>query len=454
MTKSSHKIPQAIKIGWAIGELGVAFYIVVSMAFLMFFLTEALAISPAYAGLAIFVPRIWDAVTDPLMGIISDKTRSTMGRRRPYLLIGSILFGVSFWLTLSPPDNMSELGYVLYFSSMYILASTAFTLYDIPYSAMAAEMTVDYEERIRLISYKMMGARSGVIIGAFFSPIIYLSQDSLKQGFALLGTIGGFFIFISGIIAFVSTKNARRSESKGDKLSFKNLQFFSEMRQLVNNSAFTRLFMVFFLQNTAIGTSAAMLIYFLIFPLGAPQETIGTLFLYATLTALISTPVWTYISYRLGKKATYRKSLILTALIFCGVFFLNSDYFFLIYGIFILQGFGDAGNQLMPNSMVPDTVEYDYALTGQRREGLIYGAWAFCRKLGMAFGALIASLMMSSFGFISSASTQTEMAQLAIRISYTILPGLIWIAALFLLRSYQLDPRKLQNLSVDTVVVK
>lgn len=439
MTNIEDKIPQSIKIGWAIGELGIAFYIGVSMAFFMFFLTEGLSVSPAYAGIALFVPRLWDAVTDPLMGMISDKTHSKMGRRRPYLLVGSFLFAISFWLILSPPDDLSETGYVIYFSIMYILVGTAFTIYDIPYSAMAAEMTSDAKERTKLIGYKMIGARLGIVLAAFVSPIVYLSEANLKDGFSLLGAIGGGFIFISSIIAFITTKNAKRTEPSNQQFSLTKLRPFFEMKQLINNKHFARLFSVFMLQNIAIGAGASTLIYFVIITLKQSPETMGPLFALAGTAALVATPVWVFIGNKIGKKAAYKRAMIFNTLIICFAFFLTDEYFFLIYGLYIMMGFADAGNQLMSNSMVPDTVEYDQLLTGERREGIIFGAWAFCRKFGMAIGALIASFIMSLFGFVSNSPEQTDMAQLSIRIAYVVVPATLWMGAIFLLRKYSLD---------------
>ena len=183
MEKKNTLIPFKIKFGWATGELATAVYIGVTMAFFMFYLTEALSISPAWAGTAILIPRLWDAITDPFMGAISDRTKTRIGRRRPYLLVGSFLFGLGFWLTLSPPDGLTEFQYVMYFSGMYIFVGTAFTIYDIPYSSMAAEMTDDYKERTNLIGFKMMSARAGIVLAAFVSPIIYLSTDNLKSSF-------------------------------------------------------------------------------------------------------------------------------------------------------------------------------------------------------------------------------------------------------------------------------
>lgn len=443
----SKRVPLFIKVGWAFGELATAFYIGVSMAFFMYYLSEGLLISASYAGLALFIPRIWDAITDPLMGIISDKTHTKMGRRRPYVLVGSILFGFTFWLIFTPPSGLSEMGYVLYFSIMYILAGTAFTIYDIPYSAMAAEITPDYKERTNLMGYKMMGARSGIILAAWATPqILALRKLSLTEGFELVGIYGGLFITICGLIAFFTTKEARRTEPTGTPLNIKSIKPLKEMIALANNKYFSRLFFVFLLQNIAIGSGAATLIYFVVVSLKQDISVMGPLFTLAGVMALISTPVWVYIGARIGKKTAYIRAMTINAIIVFIAFFLSDKYFFLIYGLYLVMGFADAGNQLMSNSMVPDTVEYDQLLTGKRREGVIFGAWAFCRKFGMAMGALIASQIMGLFGFISGATTQTEVASLSIRIAYAIFPAILWVVSIYLLQKYQLNKQEFSEI--------
>lgn len=444
--KKNHLIPFKIKFGWATGELATAFYIGVTMAFFMFYLTEALSISPAWAGTAILVPRLWDAITDPFMGAISDRTKTKIGRRRPYLLAGSILFGITFWLTLSPPDGLSEFQYVMYFSAMYILVGTAFTIFDIPYSSMTAEMTDDYKERTNLIGFKMMSARLGIVLAAFVSPIIYLSTDNLKDGFALLGLIGGVFIALTGLVAFFSTKKAKMIQPESTSMSFKEINPFLQTKDLVKNKPFVRLFSLFFLQNLAIGASASTLIYYIINIIKVDQSYIGTLFAIGAIVALLVTPIWVIIGQKIGKKEGFKRAILIVVFAMVFAFFLSSDYFYLIFVLYLAIGFSDAGTQLMPNSMVPDTVEYDEALTGKRREGIIFGAWAFCRKIGMAGGAFIASIILDVSGYVSGAASQPEAALWGIRIAYAGIPVLLWFVSWILLKKYDLSEEKFEEI--------
>ena len=434
-------LTRSVKLGWAIGELAIAVYVGITMAFFLFYLTEVLGISPVWAGTVLLIPRLWDAVTDPFMGAISDRTRSTMGRRRPYLLIGSVLFGVSFWLVLSPPPMDTELGKAVYFTCMYLLVSTGYTIFDVPYSSMAAEMTGDYQERVNLTGYKMMAARLGIILSAILAPIIFSSQDTLAEGFALLGAIGGIFITLTGLVAFFATANAPRLDAVPHRFKLRD-----ELSAIIRNRPFASLFLVFMLQNLAIGASATALIYFLTITMRVEASMIGPLFAVAGVTALLATPGWVYIGKRLGKKKAYTRAMLINLIMAISLFFLPPELAMLLFGVYIINGFADAGNQLMPNSMVPDTVEVDELENGVRREGAIFGAWAFCRKAGMAGGAFLASVSFSLFGFVSGAETQTEAASVGIRVAFSALPFVLWFFAIRLLARYDLSEEKFNTI--------
>jgi len=444
MNTEKPKLTRGIKIGWGIGELAIAVYVGITMAFFLFYLTEALGISPVWAGTALLIPRLWDAFTDPLMGAISDRTQSRWGRRRPYLLIGSFLFGISFWLVLSPPPFDSELGKAVYFTLMYIVVSTGYTVFDVPYSSMAAEMTGDYKERVNLTGYKMMAARMGIIFAAIVSPIIYTSRDTLQEGFALLGAIGGIFITVTGLVAFFATSNAPRLDVTPERFNLR-----AELRAIRQNKPFASLFMVFLMQNLAIGANATTLIYFLTISLKVSPNMIGPIFGVAGITALLFTPGWVIVGKRIGKIKAYSRALIINSVVAFALFFLPPSLAMVLLGVYFINGIADAGNQLMPNSMVPDTVEVDQLQNGVRREGAIFGAWAFCRKAGMAGGAFLASILLSLFGFVSGAPEQTESASFGIRIAFSALPFVLWLTTLRLLRRYDLTEEKFNEIKAS-----
>jgi GPH family glycoside/pentoside/hexuronide:cation symporter len=432
------------KLGWAIGELGVAIYVGGTMSFFLFYLTEAHGISPAWAGVALLVPRIWDGVTDPLMGAISDRTKSRYGRRRPYLFFGSLAYGASFYLVLSIPNMGSEDTTLMYLVGAYMVASTAITIFDVPYSSMAAELTQSYQERTSLAGYKMVAARVGILFAGGTGPLLYNSQSNLLEGFSLMGLVFGVAMTITGLFTFFATKNAPRMERQAGAFSFKE-----EYSALWRNRPFKILFSAFLFQNIAIGSSATMLVYFLTFAMLIDASLIGPLMLTAGVTSTLVTPVWVAITGKLGKRETYLVGLTITACMALPALFLPPQYYYLLFAIYFFTAIGDAVNQLMPTSMIPDTVEAGELETGERREGAIFGAMAFCRKLGMAFGAFFASWTLEFAGFIGGGITpamQAESGVLGIRIGYTLLPALLWVGALLTIRKYSLGESRFDEI--------
>lgn len=442
MSEQTAPLSRYIKVGWAIGELSIAVYIGITMGFFLFFLTEAHGVSPVLAGFCLLVPRLWDAFSDPIMGAISDRTKTSMGRRRPYLLIGSILFGVTFYFTLAMPDLPTETAKVIYFTAMYLVLSTAYTIYDVPYSAMVGEMSQNFKERTNIVGYKMMAARLGILISVWVSPKVFTSQESLAEGFRLLGLITGIFIVVTGLIAFFMTRDAPRIETRPGRFSLKQ-----EFKAIFANRPFRVLFTVFLFQNLAIGAAATCLVYYITMAMRADVSLFGPLMVVGALTATLVTPLWVMLVQKLGKKSAYTLGLTYSSIMALPAFFLPPSLYLFLFGLFFLIALGDAGNQLLPNSMVADTIEVDELQSGMRREGTIFGAWAFCRKAGMAGGAFLTSFVIAQFGFVSAAQVaQSESALLGIRVAYSMLPFLLWLCALLLLRRYDLTEDRFQEI--------
>ncbi|TFH43625.1 MAG: MFS transporter, partial [Chrysiogenales bacterium] len=144
------KVATSIKLAYGVGDIGSNIFIVTSGFFLLFFLTNVVGINPALAGLVLLFPKLWDVVSDPIMGAISDRTRSRWGRRRPYLLFGALPFGLSFFFIFLAPGYATEMARALHVGLMFALGCTVFTVINVPYSSMVAEMSDDYNERMSI----------------------------------------------------------------------------------------------------------------------------------------------------------------------------------------------------------------------------------------------------------------------------------------------------------------
>lgn len=429
-------LPRKIAFGWATGEVGIAAYIGITMSYMLYYLTEAQGIAPALAGFALLVPRLWDAVIDPFVGAISDRTRSRMGRRRPYLLIGGISFGLLFSLIFQLPVTLSPMIKVGILVALYMVTSTAFTFYDVAFSSMAAEMTADYRARTLLVGYKMIAARAGIVLAVIAAPLFFASGPTLAAGFANMGLAAGVLMIGTGLWSFFSTRAAPQITRPIEHFSLK-----LEYEALKQNRPFLILWLVFLCQNIAVGATATLQIYLVIFVMKVDPRLVGAMVAISAISAMLATPLWIRLARRYGKRPIYFVSMSMAVLFTLPVLFLPAGWPVALFTLFLLAGIGDAATQLCPNAMVPDTVEYDEARTGERREGAIFGTWLLARKFGMATGAFVISLFLSFFGFQSGADAtgQSDTALLGIRLAYTLVPGSMWLLGMFVLRYYRLD---------------
>ena len=432
-----------IKVGWAIGELAVAVYIGLSMAFMLFYCTDVLAIPPAIAGLALLIPRMLDALSDPLLGALSDRTRSRFGRRRVFLLAGAPLLALSFGAVFFVDPSLPLPQRVAVLMVLFLASNLAVSIYEVPYSAMIAEMTTEYRQRINLSGYKMMAARLGIIAALFAGPLIFRSTPTLATGFRLLGVTVGLFILTTGLWAFFATRQASRVDTVANRFSMA-----AEYRALVGNRPFRNLWLTFLFQNLAIGASSTMLIYFIAYVLRLDPKFAGPFLAVGGIAAAVATPAWVFIARRLGKGSAYFVALGTAAVVAGCIGFVSPGMGGILFTLLAIAGAIDAGTQLVPNSMVPDTVEVDEARTGERREGALFGAWGFCRKLGMTLGAFLVSLTLAWVGFQQGVdpSLQSPTAVFGIRLAFAVVPCLLWLLAIIMLTRYDLTEARFNAL--------
>lgn len=440
------KLTASVKVGWAIGELAIAAYIGLQMAFMLFYCTDVLAIPPALAGVALLVPRLLDAFSDPLMGALSDRTKSSLGRRRFYLLIGAPLLAVTFGAVFLVDPDLPLYPRVAVLMLLFLASNLAVTVYEIPYSAMAAEMTTEYRQRIDLTGYKMMAARLGIILALSVGPLIFRSTPDLASGFRLLGLAAGMFILVTGLWAFFATRDAPRIDSVAHRFSLR-----AEYDAVVGNRPFRTLWFTFLFQNLAIGASSSTLIFFIIYVMQLDARIAGPFLAVGGIAAALATPGWVYVARMLGKRRAYFVALGGAALLAGSIAFVAPGMAAILFVLLAAAGVIDAGTQLAPNSMVPDTVEVDEARTGERREGALFGAWGFCRKLGMTLGAFLVSLALAAFGFRQGvpASAQGADAILGIRLIYAAMPCALWLIAMAVLTRFDLTEAKFNAIKAE-----
>jgi glycoside/pentoside/hexuronide:cation symporter, GPH family len=247
---------------------------------------------------------------------------------------------------------------------------------------------------------------------------------------------------LSGLWAFLATRDAPQIVRPAEPFDLR-----AEYRALRENRPFLILWTTFLFQNFAIGASATTLIYLVIFVMKIDAALVGAMVATSAVGAMVATPFWVRLA-QYGKQKAYAAGIVGAATLSLLMLFMPAGLPAALFVALFLIGLVDGGTQLCPNAMVPDTVEYDEERTGQRREGTIFGTWLLCRQLGMAMGAFIASLFLSAFGFVAGAdaAAQGENALLGIRLSYTLVPCVLWVCAFFVLRAYPLTEARFEEL--------
>jgi GPH family glycoside/pentoside/hexuronide:cation symporter len=411
--QGAERIGLGRRIGYGAGDFAFNLGYQTTALFLLYFFTDVFGIPPAAAGTIFLVSKLWDAVTDPAMGIVTDHTRSRWGSKRPYLLFGAVPYGLSVALLFSAPQLASGVRTVWGYAT-FILFCTAITVVNIPYGAITAVMTRDANGRAELSAWRMGFALFGTLLAAGASrPVVDLFGGGVA-GFRALGILWGIVGAVITLVAFFSSREGAAPERQERETLRRYL------RTVTGNAPFLLLCLstVFFM--IGVNMLAAVVSYWFKYNLG--NESGVTLALVALfVTAIAFIPLFLALSKRLGKKPAFLVGIAALALCLVCLFAVGGRSLPLTLGLFVLGGVGMSTMYLCPWSMVPDTVEYSEWKTGLRREGILYGVFFFCFKVGAAVAGWLTGLGLDVAGYAANA-VQTDRALRGIHILITLVP--------------------------------
>jgi GPH family glycoside/pentoside/hexuronide:cation symporter len=389
------RVPRSIIAAFSIGSLGTGIYLTVPSVLLLYYMTEQLGVSPGLAGVAVFLPRLWDLATDPFMGWISDRTRSPIGRRRPYLLAGAILTSLSFVFLFSAPEFKSEWTSFWYVFLVYIASATAYTVFAVPYLSMPAEMSTDSHERSSIMAWRMTFAMVGVLAGSASAPALLEAFGGGRHGYAAMGWTLGAICALSMLVAFFGTRRApvhEVPEEQAEGVSV--LVAFRDTR-------FRLLSLAYFIQLGGFGVFTAASPYFVVYVTGHSEGDIGSLFLCLLAGTLVSIFAWNLLGRAIGKTRAYMLAA-LVAIIGLGSLLLPMSMLSwpIILMLTIIIGAGFGGMQLMPFAMLTDIINLVRS-EGDDAAGAFTGVWTAVEKGGLALGPVIVGALLGASGFQS-----------------------------------------------------
>jgi oligogalacturonide transporter len=424
-------------IGFGIGDIyGGGAFLIVGMLF-MFFLTEVVGMKPALAGLMFGVGKVWDGISDPLMGFISDRTKSKAGRRRVYFLWGIVPIAITFALLWVPIRTDSQFLLFAYYLFAYILLDAALTMVMTPYSALPAEMSSDWKTRNRLSTSRLLFSGLSSLVAAVIPKMIIDAYPSDPgQGHLVMGIVFGIIFALPWVIVYRSTwENAARRESEvGDNL-------FKEFGTIFRNRSFRIHFGMYVCAYTAMDILMALFTYYLTYSLGKPglySIAMGTLMI----VQLAMMPVYSFIANRKSQGLSYSIGLAVWVL---GMFLTlglgpQSSTLSLAL-ICAVIGMGTSAGVLMPYAILPFVIDVDELITGEQRSGIYAGAMTLLRKLVQGLFALPAiGFMLQGIGFVPNAVQAPETLQRFFAF-FIGTPALLLIAGIIVATRFRITPK-------------
>jgi GPH family glycoside/pentoside/hexuronide:cation symporter len=439
----SARLSRSIDVGYAVGSIGTAAFATVPGLLLLYYLTNVLGVAAGLAGAVVLLPKFWDVLVNPLVGSLSDRTRTRWGSRRPWMLAGGLVLPVLFFLMFSAPAG-SPTASAAYVALLFLLSATAYACFQVPYLAMPAEITDDYDERSTLMSYRVALLALGILLAGAAAPAIVQAAGGGRNGYRLMSLFVAGLLTLGLVGAVVGTRRTRQLVEVRSEHSL-----IAQLRMSRGNRPFLVLLATFVMQALATGTMLAAVQYFSSYVLHRPGAS-SILFVCLVAPAILVMPLWSRVSRRAGKLP----GLVAASIIFAiGAGSLLAGGVLPLPVVYVqvgLIGVGYAGMQMFPLSMLPDTIAADTARTGIGRAGVFTGLWTAGETAGLALGPGLLGLILALTGFVSSEEgrivAQPDSARLGVLLGFSVVPAAIVVTSLFFARKYDLTANRLQAL--------
>lgn len=433
--------------GYGVGQIGGQILRDTPALILPIYMTTILGLNAALAGLVIIIAKTWVVVADPVAGIVSDKTDTRWGRRRPFILGGGLLAALSFVLLFFVPDISGQLALFTYMCAVYLLLNTGYSIFSVPYLSMASEMSEDPNERTTILSWRNACLAIGLIVGGALAPkiigwVIEQGGGTPREGYEWMAMIVGSIIALTTVWLFLGTAAA-----PGKPSSTVTLPLATQLRIAWNNKPFVTLIAANIVQYISAGIGYAGGFFFFAYSLDLGLQAFNVIPIWIVIIAVASIcamPVLVWTSARFGKMAVYKWSLVLYALSIQAYFLADADNLWIVWLIAAAIGFFNGGFILMSFSVLTDTINFDREQSGISREGALSSVYSAVDKIGNALGSAIFLGFLSLLGFVESndgsLAAQPDNVLQGIAFGYVVVPALLHAGSIFILNRYRLKP--------------
>ena len=432
MNKIDTKLSFKEKIGYGLGDTASHFVWDMVGFWILIFYTDTFGISAAAAGTIMLIARVWDMVSDPIMGIIADRTNTRWGKFRPYILWMALPYSVLAVLTFTTPD-LGQTGKVIYAGVTYLLLMTVFTAINLPYSSLGAVMTSDSYERAGLNSYRFIFAFIGqfIVTGTALSLAIYFGKGDNAKGYQYTLILFAIISFILFMITFKTTKE-RVQPPKNQKQNLKE-----DLKNLFKNRPWVILFFVGIISFVMFAMQNLSIAYYFKYYIG-DEESVQLFNVIGTIALIAGIPLSKPLSKRFGKRNVYVASSLISGLFFILLYIPGSHNIVSIYILNILAKFTYAPAVPLLWTMLADTADYSEWKNGRRATGLVFSAATFAQKAGWGIGGALAGWLLALYKFTPNIE-QTVSALTGIKLMISVFPGILYMSCAILLYFYAID---------------
>jgi GPH family glycoside/pentoside/hexuronide:cation symporter len=410
---------------------GLGFMFLLIAIYLMKFATDVLGMSAAVMGTILFLGRgVWDAIADPIAGYLSDRTKTRLGRRRPWLLASALPLAVTFVLLWAPPRDAGPTYTVVWMAAMVVLFYTASTVIIIPHTALGAELTDSYHDRTRIFG----GRHVGWTLGSFAAIVGIAALDrasDVRTTAVVVATAAGVLTALLTVWTVVRMRERPEFQGRGAANPY------AAFRDIWRNPHARLLLVVFGIESLGAATIGALTLYVAQYVLKRPTIGPPAIAVYM-LASILFVPVWLPLSRRFGKKVLWLASMLLTAVSFGSMVFLAEGTISLLMVLAFFAGMAASCGAMMGPSIQADVIDWDEHATGERKEGSYFAAWNFVFKVANGLTLQLTGLVLSFSGYVPNVE-QTAGVKFTILALYGLFPMGCYLIGAALFARFRLD---------------
>ena len=432
------------KLVYGFGDTGFSLTSTIVAAYFAIFLTDVVGVSPAIAAAAIFIGRTWDYINDPLIGHISDRTRTRWGRRRPFLLFGALPFALVFTLMWWRPPLQADWAIAVYYAFVYVLYDAFATLVYMPYFALTPELTSDYDERTSLTSTRMFFSILGSLV-AFTVPLMMVGsfQPGSASKVLVMGLAFGIASALPLWVVFFGTSE-KKTYMQQEQPTLKQ-----SLRAAMGNKPFIFGLIIFLFTWVCMDLLQATLLYFIKYVVEKESSSdliMGTIFV----TAILVLPFWNWLAHRWNKRLAYIAGVAFWAAVQLVLVSLNAatPLSWLVF-LCVLAGVGVSAAHVLPWSIIPDAIEWGELRTGERHEGMFYSLITLAQKVASSVSVPLALLVLDVTGYIPNSVVQPASAVTGIRIIAGPIPATLLCLGILFAMLYPLGRERYNQISQE-----